>query len=113
VIDTATNKVVAASGGKGIADGIAFTPDGQHTYIANTSRISTAYTALPQVLDLNGNSITLNENESVYALAITPDGKSAYVPYVFFNSTSSPPENATLGILLRYNALQRCSDFAK
>jgi DNA-binding beta-propeller fold protein YncE len=35
VIDTATNKVVAASPGKGISDGIAFTPDGLHTYFTN------------------------------------------------------------------------------
>jgi YVTN family beta-propeller protein len=34
-INTATNEVVAASVGKGIADGIAFTPDGQHIYLAN------------------------------------------------------------------------------
>ena len=26
----------------------------------------------------------------------TPDGKRAYVPYVFFNGTSSPPENVAV-----------------
>lgn len=87
VIDTATNKVVAASPGKGIADGIAFAPDGQHTYLANFD----PPTVLPQVLVLDtGNSISLPGNGTVYAIAITPDGRHAYVPYVLFtNGTGS------------------------
>jgi len=28
--------------------------------------------------------------------AITPDGKRAYVPYVFFNGTNFPPENVAV-----------------
>jgi YVTN family beta-propeller protein len=87
VIDTATNKVVAASPGKGVADGIAFTPDGQHTYLTNFD----PYYVLPQVLVFEtGNSISLPGNGIVYAIAITPDGRHAYVPYVsFFNGISS------------------------
>jgi DNA-binding beta-propeller fold protein YncE len=82
VIDTATN-VVTASSGKGNADGIAFTPDGQRTYLANFD----PYTALPQVLVLDtGNVISLPGNGTVYALAITPDGRRAYVPYVLFDN---------------------------
>jgi YVTN family beta-propeller protein len=92
VIDTATNKVVASSG-KGIADAIAFTPDGQHTYIANFD----PYTELPQVLVFDkgnigldtGTVISLPENGSVDAIAITPDGRSAYVPYQINQSPDS------------------------
>ena len=92
VIDTVTNKVVAASPGKGIADGIAFTPDGQHTYLANFD----PDIATPQVLVDLGSPILLPGEGHVYAIAITPDGKRAYVPYVFFNSTNSPPENVAV-----------------
>jgi YVTN family beta-propeller protein len=82
VIDTATN-VVTASYGKGIADWIAFTPDGQHTYLANFD----PYTVLPQVLVFDtGNVISLPGSGAVFALAITPDGRHAYVPYVLFDN---------------------------
>jgi len=89
VIDTATNKVVAASPGKGISDGMAFTPDGLHTYFTN---FDPGFSFTPLVLTDTG-EIKLSENGSVYAIAITPDGKRAYVPYVFFNGTNFPPEN--------------------
>jgi YVTN family beta-propeller protein len=92
VIDTVTNKVVATFAGKGIADGIAFTPDGQHTYLANFD----PDIATPQVLVDLGSPILLPGEGHVYAIAITPDGKRAYVPYVFFNGTSSPPENVAV-----------------
>jgi YVTN family beta-propeller protein len=90
-IDTATNKMVAASVGKGIADGIAFTPDGKHIYLTNFD----PYYGSPQVLVLaTGNSISLPGNvislpgySIVYAIAISPDGRRAYAPYVFYNGT--------------------------
>jgi YVTN family beta-propeller protein len=95
-IDTATNKVVAASVGKGVADGIAFTPDGQHIYLTNFD----PYYGNPQVLVLaTGNAISLPGNVIslpgyllLYAIAITPDGRHAYVPY--FNNT--PSENVAI-----------------
>jgi YVTN family beta-propeller protein len=94
VIETATNKVVAADAGKGTADGIAFSPDGQHTYLANFD----PYTALPQVLvdGASGNPISLPGNGNDYAIAITPDGRHLYVPYVLFNGTGSPPETVAV-----------------
>jgi YVTN family beta-propeller protein len=95
-IDTATNKVVASSVGKGVANGIAFTPDGQHIYLTNFD----PYYGNPQVLVLaTGNSISLPGNVIpfpgyllLYAIAITPDGRHAYVPY--FNYT--PSENVAI-----------------
>jgi YVTN family beta-propeller protein len=83
VIDTATNKALGASEGKGIADGIAFTPNGQHTYLTN---FDSYYGGFSQVLFDNGNLISLPYFSSVYAIAIAPDGRHAYVPYVFFNN---------------------------
>jgi len=88
VIDAVTNKVVA-SPGKGIADAITFTPDAQHTYIANFD----PYTELPQVLVFDqgnigfdtGKVISLPGNGTVYAIAMTPDGRHAYLPYDRFN----------------------------
>jgi hypothetical protein len=91
-IDTATNKVVAASLGKGISDGIAFTPDGLHTYFTN---FDPGFSFTPLVLADTG-EIILSENGSDYAIAVTPDGKRAYVPYVFFNGTNFPPENVAV-----------------
>jgi YVTN family beta-propeller protein len=89
VIDTATNKVVAASPGKGYVQGIAFSPDGKHTYLATYD----SDVLLPQVLVFDtGNSIALPPYGEVNAIAITPDGKHLYVPYVLFNGTNSPPE---------------------
>ena len=92
VIDTATNKVVASSPGKGISDGIAFTPDGRHTYLTN---FDPGFSFTPLVFADTG-EIKLSENGSVYAIAITPDGKRAYIPYVFFNGTNFPPENVAV-----------------
>lgn len=90
-IDAATNKVVAATVGKGIADGIAFTPDGQHIYLTNFD----PYYGKPRVLVLaTGNAISLPGNVIslpgyllLYAIAISPDGRHAYVPY--FDNTPS------------------------
>jgi YVTN family beta-propeller protein len=93
-IDTATNKVVAASVGKGIAEGIAFTPDGQHIYLTNYD----PYYGFPQVLvlatgnriSLPGSVISLPGYSILYAIAVTPDGRYAYVPYFLFtNGTGS------------------------
>ena len=78
VIDIATNQVVTASPGKGIADGFAFSPDGQHTYLANYD----PYFGNPEVLVLDtGNTIRFPVYCTLYSIAITPDGTQAYVPY--------------------------------
>jgi YVTN family beta-propeller protein len=39
-----------------------------------------------------GNAISLPPFGAVNAIAITPDGRSLYLPYVLFNGTDSPPE---------------------
>jgi hypothetical protein len=84
VIDTATNKVVAASPGKGIVSGIAFSPDGKTAYFANWD----PYLLLPQVLVFdNGSTISLPPYGGDNAITITPDGRF-YVPYVLFNETN-------------------------
>jgi YVTN family beta-propeller protein len=89
LIDTATNKVVAASSGKGYVQGIAFSPDGKHTYFATYD----SDVLLPQVLVFDTrNTISLPPFGAVNAIAITPDGRYLYLPYVLFNSTDSPPE---------------------
>ena len=88
VIDTATNKVVEASPGKGISDGIAFTPDGKHTYFTN---FDPGFSFTPLVLADTG-EIQLSENGSDYAIAITPDGKRLYVPFVSINGNIAPEE---------------------
>jgi len=100
-IDTLTNQVVAASlpfvggasnPGKGLADQIAFTPDGQHTYFTNFD----PYTPIPEVVVFEtGNLISLPAYGYVYAIAIAPDGNHAYVPYVTFNSGTNP-ENVAI-----------------
>ena len=61
VIDTATNKAVPVSTDKGIAAGIAFAPDGQHTYLTNFD----PYYGLPQV-------IVFDTGNSIYCLGIRP-----------------------------------------
>jgi YVTN family beta-propeller protein len=91
VIDTATNKVVSAAPGKGFVEGIAFSPDGKHTYFANYD----SDVLLPQVLTDSG-AVPLPGNGSVSAIAITPDGRDLYVPYVDFNGTSNPPETVAI-----------------
>jgi YVTN family beta-propeller protein len=45
---------------------------------------------------LPGTVISLPGYSLLYAVAISPDGGHAYVPYVFFNSTNSPPENVAI-----------------
>jgi YVTN family beta-propeller protein len=89
VIDTATNKVVTASSGKGFVQAIAFSPDGTHTYFATYD----SDVLLPQVLVFDtGTTIALSPFGEVNAMAITPDGKHLYLPYVLFNGTDFPPE---------------------
>jgi YVTN family beta-propeller protein len=89
VIDTATNKVVAASPGKGFVRGIVFSPDGKNAYFANWD----SDVLLPQVLVFgNGPTISLPPYGEDNAITIAPDGKHIYAPYVLFNSTISPPE---------------------
>jgi YVTN family beta-propeller protein len=89
VIETATNKVVAASSGKGYVQGIAFSPDGIHIYFATYD----SDVLLPQVLVFDtGDTISLPPFGAVNAIAIAPNGRYLYVPYVLFNGTVSPPE---------------------
>jgi YVTN family beta-propeller protein len=90
VIDTTTNKVVAASPGKGFVQAITFSPDGKHTYLANYDSDSPLP---PQVLVFDtGNSISLPPFGAVNAIAITPDGRHLYIPYVLFSLAFPLPE---------------------
>ena len=78
-IDTATNQSALISTGKGIASGIAFSPDGQHTYLTEYD----PYYGLPQVMVVEtGTSILFPENWNIGAIVITPDGKHLYVSYL-------------------------------
>jgi YVTN family beta-propeller protein len=86
VIDAATKQAVPTTTGKGIAAGIAFTPDGQHVYLTKYD----PYYGLPQVLVFGtGISIPLPGSSAVGGIAITPDGGHAYVPYVFFDGSEN------------------------
>ena len=89
-IDAATNQVGGASPGKGVADGIAFSPDGQHMYLTNYD----PYFGSPQVFD-NGTAIPLTGYSAVYSIAVTPDGTRAYVPYSFVYATAVAVIDAT------------------
>jgi YVTN family beta-propeller protein len=100
-IDAVTNKVVAVSlpfagdqfpGGKGIADGIAFTADGQHTYFTDWD----PYYGFPEVGVVETNSvISLPGFATLYAIAISPDGKHAYVPYADSSESLAVIDTAT------------------
>ncbi|HET9377945.1 MAG TPA: YncE family protein [Chthoniobacterales bacterium] len=86
VIDTATKKAMPATTGKGVAAGIAITPDGQRIYLTKYD----PYYGLPQVLVFGtGISIPLPGDSAVGGIAITPDGGHAYVPYVFFDGSEN------------------------
>ncbi len=86
-IDLTTNRVLTANWNKGTVDGIAFTPNSQHTYLANFD----PYTSLSQVLEFDtGSVISLPGFGFAYSIAITPDGTNAYVPYnTFLNDNYS------------------------
>jgi YVTN family beta-propeller protein len=74
VIDTQANTVVATVP-VGSPVGVAITPDGTDTYIANT-------TPLVSVINTASNSIAATVSTfgtGLYEIAITPDGQSAYV----------------------------------
>ena len=80
VIDAATDKVVTGTQGKGVADGFAFSSDGQHTYLSTYD----PYYGNHQVLVVDaGNTIPLSGYCQLFSIAITPDGTRAYVPYSF------------------------------
>jgi YVTN family beta-propeller protein len=99
-IDAVTNKVVGANmpfvgddsnAGKGLADGIAFTPDGQRTYFTDFD----PYTDIPEVAVFAPmNVIPLPASGYVYAIAMAPDGRHAYVPYVTL--MNGPVENVAI-----------------
>jgi YVTN family beta-propeller protein len=92
IIDTGTNKVVAASPGKGFVPGIVFRPNGKIAYFANWD----SDVVVPQVLVFNngsaGSTITLPTYGEDNAITITPDGRRLYVPYVLYNGTPDFPE---------------------
>jgi YVTN family beta-propeller protein len=104
-IDAVTNKVVDANmpfvgddsnAGKGLAYGIAFTPDGQHTYFTDFD----PYTDIPVVAEFESmNVIPLPAPGYVYAIAIAPDGRHAYVPYVAFGENVAIIDTATNAIV--------------
>ena len=78
-IDTATNNAALITTGKGIANGIAFSLDGQLTYLTEYD----PYYGTPQVMVVeNGNLILFPGHSTPEAIAITPDGKHLYVPYL-------------------------------
>ncbi len=75
VIDTATNKVTAKVPVRGVAFGIAITPNGKSVYVANwldttISVIDTAKNKVKTTIDVGG---------SPYDVRINPDGREAYV----------------------------------
>jgi len=96
VINTATNKVVSASPGKGLVQGIVFSPNGKTAYFANWD----SDVVVPQVLVYEsgsaGPTITLPTYGEDNAITITPDGKHVYVPYVLYNGTPDFPEIVTV-----------------
>jgi YVTN family beta-propeller protein len=91
-IDTVTNKVVAASPGKGFVQRIVFSPNRKTAYFANWD----SDVVVPQVLVFNngsaGSTITLPTYGEDNAITITPDGRHVYVPYVLYNGTPDFPE---------------------
>jgi YVTN family beta-propeller protein len=87
VMDTATNTIVAdqLSPGTGVANGIAFSPDGKHAYVAASCNGECPTFPFVFVFD-TGNiaaaptSISIpTPNAGSFGIAITPDGKRAYV----------------------------------
>jgi YVTN family beta-propeller protein len=87
VIDTTTNRVVRAYPGKGVTDGIAFSPDGKHVYFASFD----PYLADPHVYSDSFRTYLPGYGQ-VYtlALAVFLDGSTrAYVPYMEY----APPSN--------------------
>jgi YVTN family beta-propeller protein len=96
VINTATNKVVSASPGKGFVQGIVFSPNGKTAYFANWD----SDVVVPKVLVYEsgsaGPTITLPTYGEDNAITITPDGKHVYVPYVLYNGTPDFPEIVTV-----------------
>jgi YVTN family beta-propeller protein len=96
VIDTVTNKVVAASPGKGFVQGIVFSPNGKTAYFANWD----SDVVVPKVLVYKNGSaeptISLPTYGEDNAITITPDGKHVYVPYVLYNGTPDFPEIVTV-----------------
>ena len=89
-IDTATNKVVAASVGKGTVNGIAFSPDSQHIYLTNYDPFAgnprVLVIAAGDTISLPGIVIALPGFSVLDAVAVSLDGKHAYVPYALFSN---------------------------
>jgi YVTN family beta-propeller protein len=81
VIDAVTHTVGIAAQGKGAVGGIAFSPDGKQTYVANFEPDYYADPPLSSVLVLGnvGPSIPLPGYSQVSGVVITPDGTHAYV----------------------------------
>jgi YVTN family beta-propeller protein len=89
-IDTATNKVVAASLNKGTVNGIAFSPDSQHIYLTNFDPFAgnprVLVIAAGDTISLPGIVIPLPGFSVLDAVAVSLDGKHAYVPYALFSN---------------------------
>jgi YVTN family beta-propeller protein len=86
VIDTATNSVVATVAVGLIPRGVAVTPDGKHTYVANGGDPGTV-----SVIETAGNTVvaTVPVGSDPFALAVTPDGKHVYVAISNLSGTSN------------------------
>ena len=84
VIDVATNAVLATIGVGNDPRGVAVTPDGRHAYVANncgSSTNCTASTGTVSVIKTSTNAVvaTVTVAGGPRGVAITPDGKKAYV----------------------------------
>jgi YVTN family beta-propeller protein len=76
VIDTATNTVTATIqvGNSGLADFVAFSPDGSKAYVTHYTGNSVT------VIDTASNTVVADiAVDSCYAVAVSPDGSRAYV----------------------------------
>jgi YVTN family beta-propeller protein len=98
-IDPTTKTILANTVGKGSVSGIVFAPDGQHIYLSSYD----PYYGNPQVLvvatadtiSLPVSGIPLPTGALIAALAVSPDGKSIYVPYLS-NFGFPPSENVSV-----------------
>jgi YVTN family beta-propeller protein len=95
VIDTATNTVVATVPVGNLPNGVAVTPDGKHAYVTwllannvsgNVSVIDTATNMV--VANGRGGACPRRGRHPGWGVAITPDGKHAYVANDFSNNVS-------------------------
>ncbi len=86
VIDTATNNVIAIVPVGINPCGVAVTPDGTKVYVVNSGNYSvydnySVHDNTVSVIDTATNNVTTNVTvgDGLLGIAVTPDGKSAYV----------------------------------